>query len=401
MSRIASSAGLLVVTAMSVTFAPGQPASAANFQVIHDFTGRADGAAPGYTLLRDGKKAFIGTANQGGAGYGTVFRIKRKSGNWTVKPLYKLAATDGQPGWGVIAGKNGSLFVNASYASVQGGPCGSALELDPPTAPASRAKLVSTLLHTYTKSEDGCPSGNLLRGSGGKLFGVTQNGGAYGWGSVFELKLSRSGWKQTILHSFQGQADGGAPYSELIGDGAGNLYGTASSSEINAGTVFEVSPSQNGWAFKVLYTFTGGNDGGQPVAALTFDSAGNLYGATTSSGAKGGGTIFQMAPSGDIWNFQVLHSLSGTDGPVASLAIDKAGALYGTNFMDGANGYGSVFSLSPVSGKWRYKDLHDFTGGADGGYPGGGVVFDSNGNLFGTTVLGGANGLGVVYEVTP
>jgi uncharacterized repeat protein (TIGR03803 family) len=69
--------------------------------------------------------------------------------------------------------------------------------------------------------------------------------------------------------------------------------------------------------------------------------------------------------------------------------------------MDGANGYGSVFSLTPVSGKWRYKDLHDFTGGADGGYPGGGVVFDSNGNLFGTAVLGGASGLGVVYEITP
>jgi uncharacterized repeat protein (TIGR03803 family) len=401
MSRTLSNAGLLSSAALLATLALGQPASASQFQVIHDFTGAADGAAPGYTLLRDGKKALIGAANQGGAGYGTVFRIKRKSGSWTVKPLYKFTANDGQPGWGVITGQNGSLFVNASYVSVQGGPCGSALELDPAATPTNGAKLVSTLLHTYTKSEDGCPTGNLLRGKGSTLYGVTQNGGAYSWGSVFQLKPSRSGWKETILHSFQGQADGGAPYSELIGDGAGNLYGTASASDINAGTVFELSPSQNGWAFKVLYTFTGGNDGGQPVAALIFDDAGNLYGATASFGTKGGGTIFQMTPSGDIWNFHVLHSLAGTDGPVASLALDKMGTLYGTNFMDGANGYGSVFSLTPVSGKWRYKDLHDFTGGADGGYPGGGVVFDSNGNLFGTAVLGGASGLGVVYEITP
>jgi uncharacterized repeat protein (TIGR03803 family) len=394
-------AGLFVSTALAAILAFALPAAAHKFQIVHDFTGGADGAVPGYTLLPDGKGAFIGAANQGGAGYGTVFRIARKSGSWNVNALYDFTGDEGQPGWGVIAGANGSLFVNASYASVLGGPCGSALELDPAMAPANRAKFASTLLHTYTKSLDGCPTGNLLRDDAGNLYGVTQDGGAYGWGSVFELSPSDSGWTETILYSFQGQADGGAPYSELISDGAGNLYGTASASTVNAGTVFELSPSESGWTYQVLHTFTGGKDGGQPVAALTFDHAGNLYGGTASYGSKGGGTIFEMMPAGGTWKYHVLHSLTGNDGPVASLAIGTTGTLFGTNFMDGAYGYGSVFSLTPVSGKWRYKDLHDFTGGADGGYPGGGVVFNSAGHLFGTAVLGGANDLGVVYEVTP
>jgi uncharacterized repeat protein (TIGR03803 family) len=391
----------LASTAVFATLALASAARAASFTVIHDFTGAADGAVPGYTLLKDGKSGFIGTANQGGAGYGTVFRLAQKSGAWKLKPLYDFTGEQGQPGWGVIHGLHGSLFVTASYASVMGGPCGSALELDRATAPARAAKLTGTLLHTYVKSQDGCPTGNLLRDAGGNLFGVTQNGGANAWGSVFELAPSESGWTESILYSFRGAEDGGAPYSELVADEAGNLYGTASASTVNAGTVFKLSPSESGWTYTVLHAFTGGTDGGQPVAALTFDHAGNLYGATTSFGAKGGGTIFSLTPSGSAWKFHVLHSLTGSDGPVAALALDATGAIYGTNFMDGADGYGSVFSLAPVSGKWRYRDLHDFTGGADGGYPGGGVVLDAAGNLYGTAVLGGADGKGVVYELTP
>ena len=387
----------LVAFALNVFAAP---AFAQSFTVIHDFTGGADGAVPGYTLLKNGKHGFIGAANQGGAGYGTVFQLSQKAGAWKVKPLYDFTGAEGQPGWGVIHGANGSLFVNASYNSVMGGPCGSALELDPAKAPGNGAKFVSTLLHTYTKSEDGCPTGNLLRDANGNLFGVTQNGGANGWGSVFELSPSGSGWTQSILYSFRGAEDGGAPYSELVMDKAGNLYGTASASTVNRGTVFELSPSNGSWSYTVLYAFTGGQDGGQPVAALTLDH-GKLYGATTSFGAGGGGTIFELKPANGGWKFKVLHSLTGSDGPVAALSIGTTGTLYGTNFVDGADGYGSVFSLTPSGGKWLYTDLHDFTGGADGGYPGGGVVLDAVGNLYGTAVLGGVNGLGVVYEVTP
>src|SRR4051812_48095853 len=219
MSRTIRCAVLLLSSAATATLAFAVPAAAAAFTVIHDFTGGADGAVPGYTLLNDGK-GFIGAANQGGAGYGTVFRLAQKSGAWTVKPLYNFAGDEGQPGWGVIHGPRGSLFVTASYASVLGGPCGSALELDRATALARTAKLNGTLLHTYVKSGDGCPTGNLLRDASGNLFGVTQDGGVNGWGSVFELTPSGSGWTQTILYSFRGAEDAGAPYSELVMDNA-------------------------------------------------------------------------------------------------------------------------------------------------------------------------------------
>jgi uncharacterized repeat protein (TIGR03803 family) len=97
----------------------------------------------------------------------------------------------------------------------------------------------------------------------------------------------------------------------------------------------------------------------------------------------------------------VLTSLTGTDGPVASLTMDASGKLYGTTFMDDSYGYGSVFELTPSGGNWTYTDLHDFTGGSDGGYPGGGVTLDSSGNLYGTAVLGGANNFGVIWQITP
>jgi uncharacterized repeat protein (TIGR03803 family) len=149
----------------------------------------------------------------------------------------------------------------------------------------------------------------------------------------------------------------------------------------------------------VLYTFHGGSDGGQPTAGLVFDAAGNLYGAAESFGANGGGTVFELTPSGGTWSFNLLAGMTGSGGPVAALTLDSKGDIFGTNFFDGPAGYGSVFRLSPSKKGWTYKDLHDFTGGADGGYPGGGVVLDGAGNLYGTAVLGGANSFGVVYEI--
>ena len=380
----------LAILAMSATMA-----SAGKYKIIHNFTGGADGAVPGYTLAPDGKGNFIGTANQGGAnGDGTVFRLEQNT-KWHVRTLYDLTDSDGQPGWGVALYKGG-IYTIGSYASVMGGPCGSALQLN--KASGAAPELSEVLMRTYVKSEEGCPTGNLVFDGAGNVYGVTQNGGANGWGSIIELSPTKSGWNETILYSFRGQDDGGAPYSEMVMDAKGNLYGTASACASGCfGTVFELSPSQAGWTYSVLHTFTGGNDGGQPVAALTFDAEGNLFGATASFGANGGGTVFEL--SGAKRTFDVLYSLSGSDGPVAALVLDTVGSIYGTNFMDGANGYGSVFKLSKAVHGWHYKDLHDFTGGSDGGYPGGGVVLDASGTLYGTAVLGGANGLGVLYRI--
>ena len=382
-----------------------QLASAQTFQVLHDFTGHLDGGTPPYTLAQDSAGRFYGTAAQGGRnGTGVVFRFQRQNSVWVLTPLYAFSDQDGQPGWGVTLAPDGTIYTVASYASVLGGPCGTAIHIHPsPTnPPAVPAYWNETALRTYVKSQEGCPTGNLLLDSSGNLYGVTQSGGPNGWGSVFELTRNGSAWTETILYAFQGQADGGAPYSGLIMDNAGNLYGTASAAGANRqGVVFELKHSGASWTEQVLYTFQGGNDGGQPVAGLIFDNTGNLYGATASWGSGGGGMVFKLAPSGGSWTYSVLASLTGSDGPVASLTMDASGNLYGTTFMDDPDGYGSVFKLTNSGGGWTYTDLHDFTGGADGGYPGGGVVLDSAGNLYGTAVIGGANNLGVLYEITP
>jgi hypothetical protein len=397
----------VVLTALSLAFlfAICQVSFAQTFQVLHNFTNGGDGGTPPYTLAEDSTGHFFGTAATGGAfNNGIVFKFAQVNSGWVLTPLYSFSDHDGSSGWGLTLAHDGSIYTSASYNSVLGGPCGTALLLRPsPNPPPSVfAPWNETALRTYVKSQDGCPTGNLLLDSAGHVFGVTQDGGANGWGSVFELTQSDSGWTETILYSFQGGADGGAPYSGLIMDNAGNLYGTATAAgAFRQGTVFELSPSAGGWTQKVLYTFQGGDDGGQPVAGLIFDNAGNLYGATASWGTGGGGTVFKLAPAGGSWSYSVLTSLTGSDGPVASLTMDSAGKLYGTTFMDDSYGYGSVFMLSPSGGGWTYTDLHDFTGGTDGGYPGGGVVLDASGNLYGTAVLGGSNGWGVLYEVTP
>lgn len=394
----------LVMIAFASALLLAQSVSAQTFQVLHDFTGHLDGGTPPYTLVQDSAGRFYGTAAQGGVnGNGVVFRFQRQNSNWILTPLYPFSDQDGQPGWGVTLAPDGTIYTVASYASVLGGPCGTAIHTHPsPTnPPAVPAYWKETALRTYVKSQEGCPTGNLLLDSAGNLYGVTQSGGPNGWGSVFELTNNGGTWTETILYAFQGGDDGGAPYSGLIMDSAGNLYGTASAAGANRqGVVFELKHSGGSWTEQVLYTFQGGNDGGQPVAGLIFDGAGNLYGATASWGANGGGVIFKMTPSGGTWTYSVLASLTGSDGPVASLTMDASGNLYGTAFMDGPDQYGSVFKLTRSGENWTYSDLHDFTGGADGGYPGGGVVLDASGNLYGTAVLGGANNLGVLYEIT-
>jgi uncharacterized repeat protein (TIGR03803 family) len=154
-----------------------------------------------------------------------------------------------------------------------------------------------------------------------------------------------------------------------------------------------------------LHTFNLQTDpagGGIALAGLIKDAAGNLYGATEEGGANGGGTVFELSPTGKSWTYSVLADIPGNGGgPIATLTMDHAGNLYGVNFMNGANGVGSVFRLTNAAGMWTYTDLHDFTGAADGGYAGGGLVFDANGDLFGTAGSGGSFGWGVAYEITP
>jgi uncharacterized repeat protein (TIGR03803 family) len=216
-----------------------------------------------------------------------------------------------------------------------------------------------------------------------------------------------------ILHRFSQKPNEGIwPLSTLIFDSAGDLYGTTyqGGSPADAGTVFElIAPKgQSGcWPEKVLFKFHG-RDGGQPVAGLVFDNAGNLFGTAQAGGTYSHGVVFELLTKpGGRWVQKVLHDFldNGKDAvePRAGVILDGAGNLYGTTFYGGVHQHGAVFEVMPqASGRWREKVLHSFTDdGIDGIAPAGSLVLDASGNLYGTTTGGGIHGGGTVFELTP
>jgi uncharacterized repeat protein (TIGR03803 family) len=249
------------------------------------------------------------------------------------------------------------------------------------------------------------PLAGLVAGPQGTLYGTTYDGGSSNEGTVFELAPNgRGAWNKTVLHSFKTGTDGSFPKAGLIFDSAGNLYGTTSlGGASGVGVVFELSRNgYGGWNETVLHAFDG-TDGFGPRGSLLFDSAGNLYGTTEENGSAPG-TVFELAPDGHGgWKETVLHSFNGNDGavPDSGVIFDSAGNLYGTTSLGGASGAGVVFELAPDGhGGWDETVLHSFSG-QDGEEPVGGLIFDASGNLYGTTSFGGANNCGVVFELAP
>ena len=208
------------------------------------------------------------------------------------------------------------------------------------------------------------------------LYGTTSNGGTANAGVVYRVQ---SAGHETVLYSFMGGSDGANPYAGVICGSAGNLYGTTyGGGPTGAGVVYRV----NGSGYEsVLYGFTGGVDGGNPVGGLILDSAGNLYGTTSGGGSAGAGVVFKLDATG---HETVLYSFTGgADGgyPCAGVTLDSAGDLYGITTGGGSTGAGVVFKLDAGG---QETVLYSFTGGSDGGYPFlGGLILDSAGNLYG------------------
>jgi uncharacterized repeat protein (TIGR03803 family) len=191
--------------------------------------------------------------------------------------------------------------------------------------------------------------------------------------------------------------DGENPNGGVIFDSAGNLYGTTQLGGTNgAGVVYELSKSGSEWVETVLYNFQGRSDGANPMGDLVFDRLGNLYGTTSAPT----GSIFELSPSQNGWTFTVIHDFDDDGpGPQTGVAIDGDGNLFGTT-LSGAYGYGEIFEVTPdQNGGWTYTDLYDFFGAQDGSQPYGAVLLDANGNLFGTAREGGSHGNGVVWEI--
>jgi uncharacterized repeat protein (TIGR03803 family) len=257
------------------------------------------------------------------------------------------------------------------------------------------------------------PTSGLVLDAAGNIYGTTFSGGFEYLGTAYELSPNSDGsWTEKVLHYFgKTPNDGQSPAAGMVLDSAGNLYGTTEVGGTNkTGTVFELSPQANGtWTEKVLYSFGpgGGPDGANPQSGLVFDSAGNLYGVTERGGTNNGGVVFKLSPqTGGGWTESVLYSFSYYSEPSASLIFDSKGNLYGTTGEGGATGFGSAFELSPqADGTWTEKILHSFSNGTDGFNVFAGLTFDKSGNLYGASMSGGAycglNGCGTVFKLTP
>jgi uncharacterized repeat protein (TIGR03803 family) len=237
------------------------------------------------------------------------------------------------------------------------------------------------VLHSFGSSSKlgAYPLGPLTLDTAGNLYGSTGLGGTYNGGTVFELKpAAGGGWTVKILHEFGNTGDGQNPYWTLILDTAGNLYGVTSSGGVNnAGTAFELSPQTGGsWKETILHNFNfNGTDGYDPSGGVVFDGAGNLYGTTNGGGANNTGIVFELSPSeGGSWAETILHSFgnnSTTDGQepyLVQLVLDASGNLYGTTEYGGAYQNGTVFELSPAAGGgWTESVLHSFNPGTTDG----------------------------------
>jgi uncharacterized repeat protein (TIGR03803 family) len=274
----------------------------------------------------------------------------------------------------------------------------------------ARAASSTQVIYSFAGDEDGeYTDTDLVVDAAGNLYGSSVLGGDFGGGTVFQLSPSGSGWTHTVLYSFTGGLDGGEPYKGVTLDAEGNLIGTAVTGgngpcEGGCGVIYKLTNNGGVWTQTVIHNFTG-QDGAGPGAGVTFDKHGSFYGMVPIGGTSGLGAIYQMQPQQDgTYKFRIIHSFTGgndgSSGSAGRMILDAAGNLYGVATTGGTNGKGTVFKLSHTqNGNWSFKTLYTFKGQPDAGFPYGGLLADGKGNLYGTTYWDGANNLGSVYQL--
>jgi uncharacterized repeat protein (TIGR03803 family) len=414
------------------------PAAAQTEILLHSFTHGTDGGQPFTALVMDTGGNLYGTTEDGGQfNSGVAFELRRVAGIWSEKVIHTFAgrgAGGAHPNSALVLDSQGNLYGATSsgggVACLGGRGCGTIFQL----THTGSGRWEEHVLYSFLGGIDGSVPQGIVFDSKGNLFGTTYYGGTANFGTVFQLIPQGSGpWKKKLLHSFIGGSDGAYPLGDsLIFDSDGSLYGTSTvgggvgtclygGQMLACGTVFKLTPPSitgGAWTESVLYAFTGGTDGGLPFAGLILDSTGNLYGTTYQSGdsscgsGQGCGTAFEMSPvAGGDWSYTVLHTfVGGNDGqnPIGRLAFDLSGNLYGETEWGGTKcdivlNCGTVFELSPIAGGgWSESVFYDFKGDPiDGAAPGGGLVFDNAGNMYGTTALDGTSIYGTAFEITP
>jgi uncharacterized repeat protein (TIGR03803 family) len=343
-----------------------QFAYAQTYTVLHNFTGGNDGALPTSGLTLGSAGNLYGTATEGGGsnvcrpGCGTVYQLKHAGSGWVLNSLYVFHGIDG------------------AY-----------------------------------------PSGGVVFGPGGSLYGSTGGGGTgncnEGCGTVFKLKPPPTqchsvvcNWRITTLYSFQGPpfASGGG---DLLFDAAGNIYAAGAGGQglcddfPGCGVIYQLSPVGGGWSETILHDFSDGTYGRYPNSYLTFDTAGHIYGATLEGGPGAGGTVFMLTPAGNNSPIQNLHSFAfnAEHEPFGGVVLDSAGNVYGSTAAGGAGNGGVFFALTQAGDSWSYNVLYNFINPGMGDFgPWANLTMDAAGNFYGTTVREGVDGCGSVFKLT-
>ena len=392
------------------------PAAHAQANKIFDFGNNAGGVPLG-GLIFDQAGNIYGTTSEGGPNnLGLVFELAPQlGGTWSEEILHNF--TGSPDGYGPV-GSNLTLAPSGTlYGTTPFG--GSKNEGVAYSLVNNSGSWQEQIIHTFGKTtgDGSSPWGTLAMDAAGNLYGVTNSGGAFGSGTVFELKLSKTGtWGEKILHSFNNNGqDGTFPVCSLVFDASGNLYGTTETGGLyKGGTVFELLPQSNGtWKEKILYNFhargTGDRgDASMPEAGVVMDASGNLYGTAASGGANGYGAIYRLSPqSGGGWKETILYSLNnnvdGLFGPTTGLTFDTAGNLYGTFEEGGTNFAGEVYVLQKqANGTWVKSTLYSFSDASgDPAFPNSSLTLGPDGKFYGTTSGGGNSASGTAYSIAP
>jgi hypothetical protein len=325
--------------------------------------------------------------------------------------VFTNVSTDGNsPKAGMIIDASGNLYGTTPFGGSY--EYGTAFELSPPVA--GTTVWTETILHNFTSPDGVYPSGSLLAGPDGVLYGVTEQYGALGGGTVYRLQPQQSAGAPRaldVLYTFNSNGTGlASPGGRLIADASGALYGVAESGGIaNAGGVYRLLPPANGstkWTEQTLHIFTGAPDGAVPEAGLAMDARGNLFGTTSSGGNASGsqGAVYELSPptgGATTWTETILHSFkAATEGgtPVCDLLVDDLGNLVGTTSIGPRPYYGSVFALLPPRGKGGWILNQFFFDGTDGEYPLSGLIAGAPDTLVGT-VSDGLNLAGAIYSI--
>jgi len=388
--------------------------AAAQDQILYNFgTVSGDVTLPYGNLVLDQSGNLYGVATGGASGAGGIFELSpTSSGSWTEQIIYKASKTT--DGLGIndalTIDASGNLYGTTYNGGSSTCSCGQVFELSPTSSGWTR-----TVLYQFNGGYNGgFAASGVIFDAAGNLYGTAGDGGNLGSGVVYELSPLSGRWTIKVLHSFTTVAQGNFPRGNLVLDSQGRLSGTTwggntTVCENGCGTVYQLIPPTTGtaWTFQRIFEFNF-TDGDLPsnTDSLVADAAGNLYGTTANGGPGSNGEVYKLSQlSSGVWRQTILHSFTGGadgDAPVAGLTFDASGNLWGTTYgsLDG-KGLGVVYELTPGTGsQWNFSTVYSFTGyPSDGQNPTGRVTFDSAGNLYGTTEKGGTEKKGVVYEL--